>query len=143
MLLCYSGIISLILSKTFKTTQCCHRFHQKCVKLSFTATEWYHRFCQDLFSCHFAGRSRMIPLISDGTINSFPASGDFCRLLITFANSLNPDKARQNGRSESKLFDTLMVFLKDFLKKVNYKKKKKKKKSTDDKKHTKLPSMQS
>ena len=28
-------------------------------------------------------------------INSFPASGDFCRLLITFANSLDPDQARQ------------------------------------------------
>ena len=66
----------------------------------------------------------MIPLISDGTFNSFPASGDFCRLLITFANSLNPDQARQDGRSESKLFDTLMVFLKDFLKKLITKKKK-------------------
>ena len=29
-------------------------------------------------------------------INSFPASGDFCSLLITFANSLDPDQARQN-----------------------------------------------
>ena len=29
-------------------------------------------------------------------LNSFPASGDFCRLLITFANSLDPDQARQN-----------------------------------------------
>ena len=28
--------------------------------------------------------------------NSFPASGDFCRLLIIFANSLDPDQARQN-----------------------------------------------
>ena len=28
--------------------------------------------------------------------NSFPASGDFCRLLITFANSLEPDQAWQN-----------------------------------------------
>ena len=30
------------------------------------------------------------------SFNSFPASGDFCRLLITFANSLDPDQARQN-----------------------------------------------
>ena len=28
--------------------------------------------------------------------NSFPACGDFCRLLITFANSLDPDQAWQN-----------------------------------------------
>ena len=28
--------------------------------------------------------------------NSMPASGDFCHLLITFANSLDPDQARQN-----------------------------------------------
>ena len=27
--------------------------------------------------------------------NSLPASGDFCCLLITFANSLDPDQARQ------------------------------------------------
>ena len=25
------------------------------------------------------------------------ANGDFCRLLITFANSLDPDQDRQNG----------------------------------------------
>ena len=30
------------------------------------------------------------------SINTFLASGDFCRLLITFANSLDPDQARQN-----------------------------------------------
>ena len=29
-------------------------------------------------------------------LNSFPASGDFCRLQITFANSLDPDQAQQN-----------------------------------------------
>ena len=29
-------------------------------------------------------------------INSLPASGSFCHLLITFANSLDPDQARQN-----------------------------------------------
>ena len=28
--------------------------------------------------------------------NSFPASGDFCCLLTTFANSLDPDQAWQN-----------------------------------------------
>ena len=30
------------------------------------------------------------------SFNSFPAVGDFCCLLITFANSLDPDQARQN-----------------------------------------------
>ena len=29
-------------------------------------------------------------------INSFLACGNFCRLLITFANSLDPDQDRQN-----------------------------------------------
>ena len=63
--------------------------------------------------------------------NSFPASGDFCRLLVTC-----------RVWSGSKLFDALMVFLKDFvLKNLTLKK------STDDKKQTKkkhaeLPSMQ-
>ena len=28
--------------------------------------------------------------------NSLPAGGDFCRLLINFANTLDPDQARQN-----------------------------------------------
>ena len=27
--------------------------------------------------------------------NSFPTSGDFCRLLLTFANSLDPDQAQR------------------------------------------------
>ena len=40
--------------------------------------------------------------------NSFAASGDFSRLLIIVANSLNPDQDRQN-----KPFDTLLVFLKE------------------------------
>ena len=30
------------------------------------------------------------------SVNTFHASGDFCRLLITFANSLEPDQDRQN-----------------------------------------------
>ena len=52
--------------------------------------------------------------------NSFFASGDFCRLLITYANSLDPDQDRQNG---SKPFDTLIVFLNDLFQKVNFEKK--------------------
>ena len=39
----------------------------------------------------------------------------------TFANSLDPDQARRRTWSWSKLFDTLMVFLKDFVsKKVDF-----------------------
>ena len=32
--------------------------------------------------------------------NSLPSSGDFCHLLITFANSLDPDQAQQNVRPD-------------------------------------------
>ena len=38
--------------------------------------------------------------ISSQYINSFSASGDFCLLLITFANSLDPDQAGQNVRPD-------------------------------------------
>ena len=49
-------------------------------------------------------------------MNSFLASGDFCRLLKTFANSLNPDQDSPVGPDlDPNHFDTLMiVFLKDF-----------------------------
>ena len=40
--------------------------------------------------------------VSTVFVNSFPTSGDFCGLVITFANSLDPDQTR----SGSKLFDT-------------------------------------
>ena len=43
-----------------------------------------------------------------------------CRLLITFTNSLDPDQAR--ACSGSKLFETLIVFLKEFFEKVDFKK---------------------
>ena len=49
--------------------------------------------------------------------NSFLAGGNICHLLITFANSLDLDQDRQNIDPDlrSKLFDTLIVFLKVFL----------------------------
>ena len=58
------------------------------------------------------------------------------RLLITFANSLDPDQAQQKkgARSGSKLFDTLMVFLKKLILK--------KKKQQTTKKLEKFLSMQ-
>ena len=46
-----------------------------------------------------------------------------CRLLITFANSLNPDQAQQNvGPWGSNLFDTQMVLLKEFFEKADFEK---------------------
>ena len=57
-------------------------------------------------------------------VNSFPASGDFCYLLITFANSLDPDQARQNvGPDLDPNCLTLWWYsVKIFLKKDNLKK---------------------
>ena len=48
----------------------------------------------------------------------------FVRLLITLANSLDPDQARQHVGPDldPKLFDTLMVFLKEFFEKVDFEK---------------------
>ena len=44
----------------------------------------------------------------------------YCRLLETFANSLDQDQARQNAGPWSELFNTLMVFMKEFSKKVDF-----------------------
>ena len=56
-----------------------------------------------------------------------------CCLLKTFANSLDSDQA---GRflSGSKLFDTLIVFLKDIFEKLNFEEKK----SADNRKACKI-----
>ena len=67
--------------------------------------------------------------------NSYPTSGDFCRLLITFANSLDQDQARQNSRPD---LDPNCLTLwwyswKIFCTKVNLKKKKKKNPQTTKK----------
>ena len=76
-------------------------------------------------------KNRLIWIWFGLEFNSFPASGDFCPLLITFANSLVPYQARQNVEPD---LDpnclTLMVYLKDFfLEKVNFKKKNRRQKS--------------
>ena len=52
--------------------------------------------------------------------NSFQTSRNFCHLLITFANSFNPDQDRQNvgpdlDPNRLTLWTTLMVFLKEFI----------------------------
>ena len=56
-------------------------------------------------------------------------------LLITFANSLDPDQGL--ALSGSKLFHTLMVFLKEFFEKVDFEKNQQK-----TKEHAKLNSRQ-
>ena len=48
--------------------------------------------------------------------NCLPASSDFCRLLITFANSLDQDRDQSHSWSGSIPFDCLIVFLIFFLK---------------------------
>ena len=49
--------------------------------------------------------------------------GELCPLLMIFAISLDPDQVRQNRtRSGSKLFDTLVLFLKEFFEKKIIKK---------------------
>ena len=53
----------------------------------------------------------------------------WCRLLITYANSFNPNQAQLLGLIGSKLFDTLIVLLNVFFEKVNFEKKSAKKKS--------------
>ena len=66
-------------------------------------------------------------------LNSFLASGNFWHLLIAFANSLNPEKGRQNlgpDLDPNHLTFWYKVFMKELFKKVDLKKKT----SADDKK---------
>ena len=67
--------------------------------------------------------------------NSFLARGDFCRLLLNFANSLDPDQDQRNVGPDldPNQFDTLTVFLKESFEKVNLEKKS----ADDNKKHGK------
>ena len=43
-------------------------------------------------------KSTLVKVLSRScsVLNSLPASGNFCNLLITFVNSLDPDQAQQN-----------------------------------------------
>ena len=79
----------------------------------------------------------LLPVLSPLKVNSFPAVGDFCLLLINFANSLDPDQAWQNvGPDLDPNCLTLWWYSwKIFLKKLILKK------FTDDKK-AELPSLQ-
>ena len=58
--------------------------------------------------------------------------------VFIFSNSLDPDQAQLGARSGSKLFDTLMAFLKEFYEKVYFEKN-----QQTTKRHAKLPSRQS
>ena len=44
----------------------------------------------------FSWRSKKLSGAVIMSVNSFSSSGDFCHLLIIFANSLDPDQAQQN-----------------------------------------------
>ena len=52
----------------------------------------------------------------------FPARGNFCRLLINFANSLDPDQNRQNVGPglDPNCLTLWLVFKKEFLEKNNF-----------------------
>ena len=52
---------------------------------------------------------------------NFAWDGKFCRLLLILANSLDPDQTLIRAWSGSKLFDTLIVSWKNFLKKSFWK----------------------
>ena len=46
------------------------------------------------------GFSKKVVSRSCSVFNSLPAKGNFCHLLITFANSLYPDQVQQNVRPD-------------------------------------------
>ena len=78
-----------------------------------------------------------IPHFSIVKFNSVPSSDVFCRLLITFANSLDPDQAQQNvGLDLEPNCLTLWYSGKVLLEMLILKK------STNEKKHANLHSMQ-
>ena len=52
-------------------------------------------------------------------LKSLPASGEFCRLLLIFANPFY-HRSDPTERPGSKLLDTLTLFLKDVFEKVNF-----------------------
>ena len=59
------------------------------------------------------------------------ASGEFCHLLLIFANSLDPDQAQQNvGPDLDPNCLTLIAFLKEIFEKANFKKKSEEDKNT-------------
>ena len=140
-------------------------FHANCL-----LRETIRMKCQSQFSCKNQKNRITLPsaalvhrAIKVISVQCSPASGDFCRLLITFANSLDQDQTRQMVGSDldpmclTFWWYSWKIFLNKLIrkkihrrqKKQKTKKKKKKKpkkqnkkKKTKKKKHAKLPSMQ-
>ena len=75
------------------TAMCNHNVDDiGCLHCRFSASFYnWEEFCDFLFA-FLHSKS----FLKGANLNSFPASGDFCPLLITFANSLDPDQAQQN-----------------------------------------------
>ena len=71
------------------------------------------------------------------TVNPLSDSDILCRLMINVAHIFGPrpGSKKTSDRSEIKLFDTLILFLKELFENLHLKK-------ADDKKHTQLYSMQ-
>ena len=70
-------------------------------------------------------------------INYFPASGEYCRLLISFANSLDPDSDGQNVSPDLDLYRLTLALI-VCLKKACFEETS----AHDNKKHVTLPCMQ-
>ena len=114
-------------------------FHAKCLHSRQFAwnvkSGFLGKIRKNISKCHLL---TILPRVL--SVNSFPPSGNFCLLLITFVNSLDIDQAQQNFGPDLDP-NCLMVFLKDFFfEKVNLKKihrQQKNNKKTKKKKQTK------
>ena len=78
----------------------CYYFSEKKKDLAFHVNrQTIHMKCQALFSLKNENKKNNISSAADvisalcvNPFNSFPSGGDFCRLLIAFANRLDPDQ---------------------------------------------------
>ena len=127
-----------LLGSTFKPSHVWNHLIMNCLIKCFQCFYSILVIDQPFCIC-ITNRSIIIQVISvEAFLNSFPTSGNFCHLLITFANSLDPDKARQNigPDLDSNCLTFWWYSWKNFWKNLL------KKKSTDDKKACRLRSMQ-
>ena len=87
---CYGGMLQLLFSSLF--------FRNFIVNKNKIGVE-YQSFSviDDTFVTFDLGlKSKLLVIMAQCFLSSSLASGDFCCLLITFANSLDPDQDRQN-----------------------------------------------
>ena len=128
---CYGSMLQLLFSSLF--------FRNFIVNKNKIGVE-YQSFSviDDTFVTFDLGlKSKLFVIIAQCFLNSFDASGDLSssdNLCKQFGPRSGPTECR--SLSGSKLFDTLIVFLKDFFEKVYFEK------SAGALKHEKLPSMQ-